>query len=433
MNKTSGRGAAACAAAIAAVAALVLALNLMTPYYADDYSYMFNFVTKERIGSFGDIFQSLGIHYTNVNGRLPVHFIAHFLLWMGKVPAALCNTAAFMAVITLAYVQVFGTLRRFRPLCWLGIFGLVWALTPAFGQSFLWTTGSANYLYGILLILSFLTIYRFGPRGKGMAALLLPLGILAGWTNENTACALIVILLCLLVREAAEKRRMPLWMVTGLAGTVIGFMLMLMAPGQQARLSGSGGTGGLTAMLYRAGVITYDCLRYCWFGILLYLLLLIRWKRKGGKWKDLLMPAVFLLAGLASIYSMSVSPQFPERVWSGPILYCVMSLMALYALQTPIRVKKEGLAALALAAVCWLGTGFGPLGATYDAVAARHADAESQLAAGSTQLTLTVVRGSGNRFDCVDPYGDLSTDSADWKNAALARFYGVDAVHTKEG
>ena len=82
-------------ALLAPAAALFFSLNLLTRVMRDDYSYTFNFVTKERIASFGDIFQSLGIHYTHVNGRLPVHFFAHLFLWMGKGVFNVINTLAF--------------------------------------------------------------------------------------------------------------------------------------------------------------------------------------------------------------------------------------------------------------------------------------------------------------------------------------------------
>ena len=121
-------------------------LNLLTRVMRDDYSYTFNFVTKERIASFADIFESLGIHYTHVNGRLPVHFFAHLFLWWGKGFFNAANTLAFALLVTLIYYHVYGTLRDFRPYPWLAAFLGLWLLTPAFGESFLQAAGKNDIL-----------------------------------------------------------------------------------------------------------------------------------------------------------------------------------------------------------------------------------------------------------------------------------------------
>lgn len=82
---------------------------------------------------------------------------------------------------------------------------LVFLSCPAFGQSFLWSTGAANYLYGILIILCFLIPYRIQIKCKSkrypmpleitFAIIYLFLGIIAGWTNENTSVAMIAMII----------------------------------------------------------------------------------------------------------------------------------------------------------------------------------------------------------------------------------------------
>lgn len=431
-------------AAVLCVLALLafLALNLLTRVMRDDWSYTFNFVTKERIDSFGAIFQSLGIHYTNVNGRLPVHFLAHLFLWMGKGAFNGINTLAFALLVMLIAVHGLGTLHS--PYVPLAVWGLLWAVTPAYGESFLWVTGAANYLYGMLLILLFLLPWRrlLAREEAGAppwAPMLAPLGLLAGWTNENTACALCALLLgTLLWRRFGEKKRINPWCWLSLAAAAAGLLLMVLAPGELSRLGGTGGTGGPGAILRRALIITYKLARYLWPVLLLWLALLLRFLRTPGRdMGKLAQPLLFLLAGLAAAYSMAVPPVMPDRIWSGPAIYLLISLLALWqaAGEPQPRQPKLRMAAAALCAAAVLlslALSGRKVAATAAAFDAREEQAAAQLAEGRRDLVLPAVRGSGARADAAEAYDDITTDPADWLNVALARYLGAASV-TAEG
>ena len=56
---------------LTAVFAVMLALNLMTHYTADDWVYMLSFSTKEPIRHIRDIFPSMVVHSYRMNGRIP--------------------------------------------------------------------------------------------------------------------------------------------------------------------------------------------------------------------------------------------------------------------------------------------------------------------------------------------------------------------------
>lgn len=427
-------------ALLALAAAAFFSLNLLTPVMRDDYSYAFNFLTKEPIGSFGDIFQSLGIHYQRVNGRLPLHFLAHLFLWMGKGAFNAVNTAAFALLTLLVYYHAYGTLREFRPYPCLAAFLGLWVLTPAFGESFLWVTGASNYLYGMLLILLYLIPYRrlSGAEQRTNKPWYAPLallgGVLAGWTNENTAGALLLVLLCLLARRRlAEKKSIPLWCCAGLLGVAAGLCLMVLAPGELARLDDAGGAGGFAAMLRRVLYLTAKLGWQLWPGLLLWAALLVCFLRRRLDKKRLIEPLVFLLAGCASLYAMALSPQIPERVWSGPVVYFLISTLSLYRAADEPRARnarvRAGLVTLcaALALACY-AVETPKLAATSAAFAAREAEAAEQLAAGRRTLTLAAVRGSGAHFDAAGVPPDITEDPEHWLNQALARYLGADSV-----
>ena len=442
-EKSAGRERAFAFVLIALSLAAFFVLNVLTPVQRDDWSYAFDFVTKGRISSFGDIFRSLGIHYVRVNGRLPVHFLAHLFQWIGKTAFDFINTAAFAGLITLIYFHAFGTLRGFRPYAWLAAFVGVWALTPAFGESLLWVTGASNYLYGILMVLLYLIPFRRcledeRPRNKPWYALpALLLGVVAGWTNENTGGALAVLILCLAIWRLVGKKRVPFWWWAGLAGVAAGVAIMVLAPGELSRLSGAGGTGGLYAILPRAARITLDLVRFFWPGIAVWVLLLVVFIAKKRDGRLLRFPVVMLIAGCAASYSMALSPQMPSRVWCGPLIFFIISALALWRAagepslpKAPLRVLAAALcAALVMAHFAFVVP---KLVSTKTAFDARAADAAERLARGERDLTLDPVSGSGSRFDAAEPWNDISVDPDNWLNVALARYYGADSVAAKE-
>ena len=60
--------------------------NYWTPYAADDYSYMYNLGTGERITSVFQIFPSLAMHYMQYgNGRIVSHFFVMLFLTAPKI------------------------------------------------------------------------------------------------------------------------------------------------------------------------------------------------------------------------------------------------------------------------------------------------------------------------------------------------------------
>lgn len=418
-------------------------LNCLTPVQRDDWSYSFNFATKTRIASFADIFQSLGVNYARVNGRLPVHFLAHLYLWVGKDVFNCVNTIAFGGLITLIYFHAFGTFRGFRPYAWLVAFAGLWALTPAFGESFLWVTGAANYLYGMLMILLYLVPYRCSlglehPADKlWHIPVALVFGVLAGWTNENTGGALAVMLFCLTIWRLIEKKRVPLWWWAGLIGVTVGVAIMVLAPGELSRLNGAGGMGGLYGIIRRAVSITKRLLQVFWPGIIAWVLLLVYYLHTKKEKKRLCLPCVVLLTGCAATYSMAISPWMPDRTWSGPLIFFLISAIALWYESGEPGVRKKYLRLLltstcAVLLIVHFAIAVPRLISTKNAFEVREKEASEQLLQGKRDLFLDSVCGSGSRFDAAEVGGDISSDPGYWLNVELARYYGVVSVVAKE-
>lgn len=116
----------------------------------------------------------------------------------GKNVFNIINTCAYLALILMVEYHGCGAWKKINCDSLVLIFVLLWWCIPAFGHSFLWVTGASNYLYGILFILIFLIPYRRRLETGTykncnickkiiLAIFMLPAGILAGATNENTS------------------------------------------------------------------------------------------------------------------------------------------------------------------------------------------------------------------------------------------------------
>ena len=238
-------------------------LNFLTPLYHDDFVYKFMFeggaVNYDHpIRSIGDIIASQVDHYTSVNGRSIVHFLVQlFTGLLGKTVFNLFNVIVFCTFIYLLKRQSIGGKRlegdaRFC-VSTLVILVLV-LLMPRFKDTFLWMTGSINYLWSATAALGFLLIYE-KRREQAMDWSLLPMLLVAfllGWTHEGITLPLAasLVLINLFSLKQSHGREQGLWLALAyLAGGCV----IALAPGTIAR---SGMGGGLTPSILGLKVIT---------------------------------------------------------------------------------------------------------------------------------------------------------------------------------
>ena len=230
-----------------AVFVLVLILNLLTVKTSDDLGYSIN-------NGLLDILQREYVQYMTWTGRTVAHLIARTFLAMPKFIFDICNSLLFCVLIELigrhaagSKKEVSGPLYAFSALA-------VFLFAPLFGQTVLWETGSCNYLWTTTIILAFLSVYRKQldretDRKPWFAAVFFLAGIAAGWTNENTGGACILMGLIFLVLYRRRKIPLKPWMITGLLGAVIGFVLMIKAPGNAVRAQDFINEGGMAYVL----------------------------------------------------------------------------------------------------------------------------------------------------------------------------------------
>lgn len=299
----------------------------------------------QLVQNWGDILRSQWSHYLTWGGRTVAHTLAQFVLWQGKWLFDVLNSFAFVLLLLLMYWHSLGGIvtRRLRPSRVLFLFLCVWAFVPALPTVLFWVMGACNYLWTLDILLLFLLPYvrHFFRRGTGgsawwQAALMLPFGVIAGWTNENTVCWCIVGI-ALYAWQCHEQGRLSRWQVTGLFGLCMGYAVLILAPGNQVRLAAELQMG-LTTGWYRlyGAMVNYGV--WLIFSLLLLFFLFQAWERRcyfgtSGE-ADRRLPLVrgffLIFAGSAGI--MLLSPDFPQRSLFPSSIFLIIAATAMLEL-----------------------------------------------------------------------------------------------------
>lgn len=441
------------------VGILFYILNYLTPLFADDYSYSFSYATKERISSVSEIFKSQIVHYQTRNGRSVTHFLAQLFLLAGDNIFNFINVFFFELLLFLVYFHACGSFQKFSLTRFSLIAILLFLSCPEFGQSFLWITGAANYLYGILIILFVMLPYRIQASKKTnayypiiweilSALLFFVLGAVGGWTNENTSVAMIVMMVSYILLFWFKKLKIHLWNITGCVGGMAGCIVMLSSPGNANRVKVLGGSGGLVTWLKR--MILYTCdmiiqLHLIWIVFLIIILLYLyqkrSWINKASVKATLVnlsecsVVLIYFLGFLAALYAMIVVSAFPGRVWSGIVILLLIAVFNLGSLVdfSDVRINIGKLTMLAFLLILFLSTytkAYFDLKTVHEAYKNRVKAIESVIAAGEKTVELPDICGVTG-YSCYPAEGDLSEDSSVWTNTGIARYFGVKEIKKK--
>ena len=322
----------------------MLCLNFLTPLLADDYSYGLN-LNEKRIASIMDIFDYQVWHYFNWGGRTVAHTLAQILLVFPKAVFNILNSFIYTALIYLIYLHgCFNKDNKDNSYMLLLIHFLLWFIIPVFGQSFIWLVGSCNYLWTTVIILYFLWLYRRNTLSEKWYNLLFMfiLGLLAGWTNENTSAGLIVILVFSLIINKVETKKFELskTRLFGIIGTLAGFIIMICAPGNYIRSAEFKDDTFIIIKIIKRTLDITNNLGNIILPLLIVIIILISLKIYHKK-KIEKETYTFILGGFAAIYAMVLSPTFPERAWTGAIIFFVIAIvMLIYDLDTINRLYK---------------------------------------------------------------------------------------------
>ncbi len=334
------------------VSAVVLYMvHEKVPFMMDDIWYSTKLSDETPIASFRDIVESQIWHYFNWGGRSMTHGILQLTLLAGERAADILNVlVTFLLagmICRMSEVPGKGTGNvwhaKLQVLPWLfAAVGMLLGFNANWKMSMFWQAGAANYLYITVFILGFLICYlREFPDGSnaeeeahhipGITFWIVPLGILAGWSNENMGPMAWILSLIVIVARMRQKQMVRIWMLLGNLACFFGSVMVVAAPGNFVRSAqvASNGYGVFWKLFLRGYGESTAMLDYLFLPLLLtgFLLILCKsvLKLSVGR-RNLLL----LLGALLSWGAMVLSPHYPDRATFGTmvLLLCVILNLA---------------------------------------------------------------------------------------------------------
>ena len=232
-----------------AVACLsVMIYAFLTPNMSDDLIYWHrdDYGVKQA-KNFFDLFRLEYMHYVDHTGRSVAHFLLRVFLFMGpKWIFNVVSALVFMIQSLLIYANI-EMKKKYDIRVYAIIICFLWIFDPAISDTVFWEDGACNYLFTTTIILGFITYFRkcMIQEKKNSIRLMITMaimGILAGWCNENTSGGAILFIMMLLFLKWRDNKSFSFvkpWMVSGFVGSVVGFLIMFLAPANFSRKDGA--------------------------------------------------------------------------------------------------------------------------------------------------------------------------------------------------
>ena len=432
--------------------------------FGDDYLYSFIWTGQPmavplpdnvtRVSSWSDLIHSQWLLYFSWGGRVIGQTLTQFFIWLGKDVFNFFNALAGTILVAELYWcsnkgNVNFNLNAGR-VCF--IFFSLWAFTPSFNPVFLWLTGACIYLWPAIFLLAFLLpyirkYYDFNHTiawGSSYNIGIFLLGVVAGCGNENAVCWIIIILFLFLFWYR-NNRGKENWLYTGVTGLVIGYALLILAPGNMVRLYAEHGSNWFGMNVLRNNftilvvVLTFQLV--LWHFNIKSLYLIVKEKaKKIALYNDLLLVTVFCITSLLMTTMMLFSPFFPARSgFPGTVLLIISSAILLriqneYGVVLVPRLLKKFL--FTVGVIYFIMTTYVTLQHSYKVHLWMNEiiNEARQLQTNSSNEVLVIkpFKEPDRLADLLSGYHlsnfSLSDDMNDWRNVSFARYYSIKGI-----
>ena len=410
-----------------------------------------------RVSSWSDLAKSQWLLFLTWGGRLVGQTLTQFFVWLGKdifnIFNALVSTLLVMEIYWCANKGDVSFKLNDGQICY--IFFSLWAFTPSFNLVFLWLTGACIYLWPAVFLLAFLIpyikkFYNYHIKvGNGIASsiVIFLLGVVAGCGNENSICWILVCLLFFLFsyRNCHGKEA---WLYTGVAGIMIGYALLMLAPGNMVRLHVAHGTWLSYHVLgdsMNTFAIVFVFQLMLWYYNLKSLYIIKREKlKKRALNNDVYLVRVFCVTSLLMTAIMLLSPYFPVRSgFPGTILLIIASVI-LHRIQNESGVVL--MSSLAKKVLFCFGVAYFTMTAYitihYSYVVNQQMDKiiyEARKLQENSSKEILIVKPlpmidrltyflGGCHFSNLG----ISEDVNNWRNVSFARYYSIQGIKVSE-
>lgn len=411
--------------------------NALTPVMSDDLLF-----DGSQYKTVADIFIKEYERYLTWNGRSVLQIIMTISCLIPKWLFNICNSVCFVMLSLLVYWNIRGR-KKYDVALYVLIQLFLWNFSVDFSQTVLWLSGACNYLWGITIILGFVTIYRYLLENTSslrhenlIIVIMFPLGILAGWGNENTSGGAGLLLLIFSVMYIVQNKKVEKWMVSGMGGMAIGFAFLIFAPGNASRgaiLKAEETYSGISAYISRGlkivGAIEEHFMVY--IAIIVLLGTYFYYTKEG--WKRFVEVYVFAVAALATAVVLIMTPEPMARAYFGANIY-----MMIAALQMIQRIREHDIllmslkTGIVLLASVWMCFVYVEEGANLVRILREVNEREEyileQMEEGNKDLVLPMLRPQFETKYSFMYDSDISMEKDYWINKVYCGAYGLDSI-----
>ena len=297
--------------------------NRAIPFYADDYAWINQL---DHYSIWDDIiqrFRTLDFQPTTC-GRLTCHLAVQFLLPFGELFFDIVNTIMFATVVWLIAKLCFSSLNRKKILPWILIVLSQLYICPNSATLFYWGSGSANYLFPLLLILTYIFALRYCQNlSTSLTCLLFVYSIAVGWTHEMFVLPMV----CAFVAYLPTVWKSLCWKHYALVlGFTIGAFSLVFSPGSLDRLlSQENNSAGFTPIAISHILQGFKMFRDGRWTYILLLVIAYTYLTKNSKFKKLLANNWFyVLSFIASFCMIFILGHGGRAIWGIEVFSCII-------------------------------------------------------------------------------------------------------------
>lgn len=295
----------------------------------DDNWYATNLVTGQPLSSIKDVVEGQYWHYFNWGGRTVNHTLLQLITMGGELFADVLNLCITF-LLSFLICKLSGKLN-WKYYC-LSFFLLI-SLNTDIKLSMFWQSGATNYLYSSTWIMLFLLIYVNyikNPSKKSsllLSVLMLPLGLITGWSNENMGPAcMVTAFITIFYYFKFLKQKAPIWMWIGAVSSLIGSVLLILAPGNFVRKNHVEDVTILETLYDRFYSMLAGGFSFLFPSLIFLLLFVLIYLKLGNKLKPY--QIILMITALLSYGAMVLSPTFPCRASFGTMVLCIILILS---------------------------------------------------------------------------------------------------------
>lgn len=415
--------------------------NHFTIMYADDFCLSKSSITNNIISSFSELMESVKVWRTVYNGRIITGFITQFLLSIGYKVHDVMNAFAFAGMVWLIYYHSFHSFKKIDCKWILSIFAFIWFCTPEFGQSFLWISGSSNFLYGTLGLLIYFIPFTYCVEHEVRkhhiiitaleTVVLFVYGFIAGALVENITAAAVVgsFLYCLYFY--AKNKKFCMWMCAGGIGNLMGGFFLLLSPAEIQRISitNDGSKGILHRIIGISVSFLPAVLPIAIFIIILWMVCIRQGVnvKEGAGYET----GIWLFISLAAICSLMLTDNYPDRAFAPAMVFLIVCMGNLYSradIQEHLK-RTERMVLIGVVCVALMGSYMSVLRYNFRNMSeyeTREAIIKTAVKNGENEVFIPAIL-SKSKYDPIVGDGDLEWNDV-WINQGMASYYGLKKV-----